>query len=244
MFPIMPLRRIEGASTLLTYQMPPDAERCQMVFQSNGRPLKAKVALWVGPIRQTHGMEIDVEDGQATPFRATLKFKKGGPTLKVSTNAGLEFPMWAGVQVPTPARSEELGAITQRIWEAAPSKTLVQGASVQGGHGAVRTFPIPANVDSIQVLIWSVDTGKKSIKCKMELLQGPNNAKQKYDLHLGGGSQPYHAVFDTPGEGWMLRIYNKKFIEDGLFQVAVEPYVTGADVDPLQAEVGGWWSGR
>jgi hypothetical protein len=242
----MPMRRIEGEGTLVTYQMPVDAERVQMVFQTNGRPLKAKVALWLGPIRQTHGMEIDLEDGNETPFRATLKFKKGGPTLKISTSSGLEFPMMAGVQVPTPARSAELAQITQSVWDSAKEKLLVQGGSVSGGHGAVRTFPIAGNVESIQVLVWSIDTGKKSIKAKIELLQGPNNAKQSYDLQLGGGSQPYHAVFETPGEGWMLRIYNKKFVEDGLFQVAVVPYVTGdyASRDPTQPDEQAWWQGR
>ena len=244
LFPDMPLRRIEGANTLITYKLPIDCERVQMVLKTNGRPMKGKVQLWVGPIRQTHGMDIDVENGERTPFRATLKFKKGGPTLKISASAGLEFPLLAGIQVPTPERNEELAAITQAEWDKA-EKTLVQGASVSGGHGAVRTFPIAANVESVQVMIWSVDTGKKSIKAKIELLQGPNNPKQSYDLHLGGGSQPYHAVFETPGEGWMLRIYNKKFIEDGLFEVAVVPYVTGDyQVDPTQPDAGGWWMGR
>jgi hypothetical protein len=44
--------RIEGGKTLKTFKMPDYAERVQYIIQSpNGRPVKAKVELWIGPIR-------------------------------------------------------------------------------------------------------------------------------------------------------------------------------------------------
>jgi hypothetical protein len=225
MFPLdIPMRRIEGGDSLVTYQMPPGIDRCQMIFKSNGRPLKAKVELWLGPLRRTHFMDIDLEDGDETPFRATLKFKPGPPpVLKVSGNAGFEFPMIAGVAAASPQRGMELAAITEKVWDESP-KTLIQGGAIDGSRGAVRTFPVANNVASVQVLFWSRDTGKKSFKALIEVLQGPNNKKQTYDLQCGGGSQPYHAVFQTPGEGHAIRIYNKKFLEDGLFECVVVPY--------------------
>lgn len=242
MFPLeMPLERIEGGQTLRTYQMPIDCDRCQMYFTTNGRPLKAKVELWLGPLRRTHFMEIDVEDGEVTPFRATLKFKKGGQMLKVSGNSGLEFPMFAGVAIASSERSDHLKAITERVWDNSP-KQLVQGGGIDGSLGAVRTYVIPQDVASVQVLLWARDTGKKSMKAKIEIIQGQDNRKQIYDLQCGGGSQPYHAIFQTPGGGGQVRVINKKFIEDGLFECAVVPYkYIDMDEQARLARERKWW---
>lgn len=190
--------------------------------------------LWVGPIRQTHNMSIDMENGAITPFRSVLKFKKGvGPVLRVITTDSVEFPMEAAISVPSKERSEMIGKSTQQLFDAS-EKLLIQGGDIQdtgygfgktgGVGGAVRTFPIPTAVEAIQVICWSRDTGSKSLKCKIELLQGPNNVKQSYDLQVSGSHQPYTCVFQTPGPGYQIRFVNKKFVEDGLFQVAIIPY--------------------
>ena len=69
--------RIEGGKTLRTFQMPNHAERVQYVLSSpSGRPIKAKVELWIGPIRCTHEMIYDCMNGKDYPLKATLKFKK------------------------------------------------------------------------------------------------------------------------------------------------------------------------
>ena len=48
--------RIEGGKTLKTFAMPSHAERVQYMLTSpNGRPIKAKVELWIGPNRCVHG---------------------------------------------------------------------------------------------------------------------------------------------------------------------------------------------
>lgn len=177
-------------------------------------------------------MSIDLENGAITPFRSVLKFKKGvGPVLRVITTDSVEYPMEAAISVPSKERSAALGKSTELLFDSS-EKLLIQGGDIQGVPfgkaggvgGAVRTFPIPTEVNSVQLIVWSRDTGSKSLKAKIELLQGPNNVKQNYDLQVSGSHQPYTCVFQTPGPGYQIRIQNKKFVEDGLFQAALVPY--------------------
>ena len=45
--PDIPMKRIEGGGTVRTWDIPTDTERLQYVLETNGRPLKAKVELYV-----------------------------------------------------------------------------------------------------------------------------------------------------------------------------------------------------
>jgi hypothetical protein len=45
--PDIPMKRIEGGGTVRTWDIPPETERLQYVLETNGRPLKAKVELYV-----------------------------------------------------------------------------------------------------------------------------------------------------------------------------------------------------
>ena len=225
-----PLEVIQGGTTLRTWKMPPGCDRVQMYLTTNGRPLKTTVQLWLGPVRNTHTLELDMHNGQETPYRATLKFKMGdsaGPqTLTMRTGPSPEIPLLAAVSVPSKERAAELLDNTIKVWETCPpeSKLVIQGGSTTGGGGAIRSWEIPSNVESVQIVSWSRDTSKFSFKAKVEVLQGPNTKRQEFLLQCGGGSQPYHAVISTPGDGWRIRIQNKKFVEDGKFEFAVVPY--------------------
>jgi len=224
--------RIEGGQTLKTFQMPAHAERVQYVLQSpNGRPIKAKVELWIGPQRCVHEMIYDCMSGDDFPLKATLQFKKLSPVLKVSTDSTFEFPLVCGVYVPTPEESKQIGDMCSDHFYNAPMKERVQGGStIDDKGGAIRTFHIDPTWEKTQIMVWSKDVGKKSFKSNIEVLQGPNNAKQFINLRCGGSTQPYHAVIDTPGAGWMIRCNSKKYLEDGLFEIAVGPYGQTADV--------------
>jgi hypothetical protein len=234
------LELIQGGGTVQTYQMPPWATRCQMIFTTEGRPLKAEAQLWLGPLRTVHTLQMDVEDGQRTPVQATLKFKQSAQVLRIQTSDSVEFPILAGVYVPSPDRAKEINDITENLFEnALPHQKLkVQGGSTKGGGGATRDWIIPAHVESVQLIAWSKDVGKKSLKTTVEILQGPNNPKQSYFLQCGGGSQPYHAVFQTPGGGCVVRVRNKKFVEDGLVELCVLPYEVSGDDDTVDVAHG------
>merc|ERR1711934_993517 len=156
----------------------------------------------------------------------TMKFKKLSPVLKVSTDGSFEFPLQCGVFVPSDEESEVLGRITEKEhFYNAPLKDRVQGGStIDDKGGAIRSFAIDPSWEKTQIMVWSKDVGKKSFKTNIEVLQGPNNAKQHLNLRCGGSTQPYHCVIDTPGPDWVVRCNSKKYIEDGLFEIAVGPY--------------------
>lgn len=222
------LETLESGGTVRTYAMPTWATRVQYRLETNGRPMKGEVNLWLGPERKTHTLKVDSENGKQFPVQVTLKFKPT-PVLKVSTTDLANYPMKVGVHVPSPERAKELEMHTEDVWDNLideEEKKLIQGANTDGKYGKRVNWIIPENVDSVQLLGWNRDSGRKSFKVEVELLHGPNNVRQYYFLQCGGGSQPYHAVFQTPGTGWVVRIRNKKFVEDGLIHIAVKPYRT------------------
>ena len=266
--------RIEGGKTLKTFAMPSHAERVQYILTSpNGRPVKAKVELWIGPNRCVHGehthltlsltlassashtsalahpdhhshtltaalhrtaeLIYDCMNGLTYPLKSTMQFKKLSPVLKVSTDGTFEFPLECGVFVPSPEESKVVGGICEDMFYSAPMKDRVQGGStIDNKGGAIRSFQIDPSWEKTQIMVWSKDVGKKSFKTNIEVLQGPNNAKQHLNLRCGGSTQPYHTVIDTPGSGWMIRCNSKKYLEDGLFEIAVAPYGETLEYDP------------
>jgi len=226
--------RIEGGKTLKTFAMPSHAERVQYILTSpNGRPVKAKVELWIGPNRCVHELIYDCMNGLTYPLKSTMQFKKLSPVLKVSTDGTFEFPLECGVFVPSPEESKVVGGICEDMFYSAPMKDRVQGGStIDNKGGAIRSFQIDPSWEKTQIMVWSKDVGKKSFKTNIEVLQGPNNAKQHLNLRCGGSTQPYHTVIDTPGSGWMIRCNSKKYLEDGLFEIAVAPYGETLEYDP------------
>jgi len=225
----LPLQQIQGGNSRLTWKMPQGADRLQMLIQTNGRPLKARVELWLGPIRRVHFMDISCMNGAETPFRACLKFKNtdsaGPQTLEISTSEDSAFPALVGVDVMTNDRSKERQEAFDKIWKAS-TKLYSQGDKT------VRSIPIADHCKSVQLLVWSKDVGKKSFKVNVELLQGPNCKRQYYELQCGGGTQPYHAIFETPGNGWTMRWTNTKTLHDGSHEFVVVPYELENDAPP------------
>jgi hypothetical protein len=188
--------RIEGGETLKTFQMPAHAERVQYILKApSNRPVRAKVELWIGPIRCVHELIYNCMDGDAFPLRVSLQFKKVRPVLKVSTDSTFEFPLQCGVFVPTPEESARIGETTKAMFYNAPMKHKVQGGStIDNKGGAIRTFNVEQSWEKTQLMVWSKDVGKKSFKSNIEILQGPNNAKQFLNLRCGGSTQPFHCV--------------------------------------------------
>jgi hypothetical protein len=231
--PIFPtIQRLEGAKTVRTYQMPPWADRAQYMMRATaGRPLRATVNLWIGPLRQVHTCKVDTEKGSLYPITSTIKFKKLAPVLKITTDEELSYPTDVAVVVPAPDRSKQLERYFMDIWRSArhpTEKQVIQGGTIgegaNGWGGSVRSWTFGPEVESVQVLGWSGDVGKKSFKMDFEVLQGVNNVKQNIFFQCGGSTQPLHAVIEIPKEGCVIRMRNKKFIEDGKVEFTIVPY--------------------
>lgn len=218
--------RIEGGGTQKTFQMPKDADRVQYILTSpSGRPVMARVEMWVGPSRCVHTLVYDCMNGGSFPIRATLGFEKGvAPVLKISTYGPAEFPLQCGVFVPSAEQSEEIDGITENVFDTAPMRSRVHGGSTMDAAGEAQCFPVDHTWEKTQFMAWSKNVGKKSFESYVEFLQGPSNAKLSLYLHCGDTTQPFHAVVDTPGSGWMIRCNSQKPAEDGLFEMAVAPY--------------------
>jgi hypothetical protein len=172
-------------------------------------------------------------NGAETPFRACLKFKatdSAGPQIiQVNTKQDSEFPALVGMDILTPERNAERKEVYDRIWKTAP-KIYSQGDKT------IRSVPIADHVKSVQLLVWSKDVGKKSFKVNIEFLQGPNSKRQYYELQCGGGTQPYHAIFETPGNGWTFRLTNTKTIHDGSFEFSLIPFEIEGDQTASSSE--------
>ena len=159
--------RIEGGSTLKTFQMPPWAERVQYILKSpSGRPVKAKVELWIGPIRCVHELIYDcmgsVSRESSFPVKATLQFKKLSPVLKISTDSTFEFPLECGVFIPKDDAEQKMwGKTTKDMFYGGSGgdKQVVQGGldyvSKKSG-GSIRSFDIPASWEKTQIMCWCV----------------------------------------------------------------------------------------
>lgn len=227
--------RISGGSTLKTFSLPIEADRVQYILQGpTDRPIRAKVELWIGPLRCVHEMSYDCDSGMVFPIKVTLKFKKGvAPNLKISTNDTQEFPLLCGVFMPSPEENERLAALTDGMFYSAPMKEVIRGGDFVGSKaagGAIRNFNIDPAWRKTQIMAWSGDVGKKSFNSDIDFFQGPSNPKMTMKVRCGGSTQPFHCVFETPGGG-VLRVNSKKFVEDGQFEIAVAPYEIGGPVD-------------
>jgi len=236
----IPLEIMQGGGTLKTWKMPEGTQRAEMAFKTNGRPLSAMVELLIGPIRKTHTINIKNQDGAISPYKACLKFKPGPWTIRITNTGPYEFPMEAGLAVADSVKNEEIEERTLTMFKNA-DRVLLQGGDSKSKGGQVHSFPIDANVKSVNVIGWSGNLSKikKGMKIKIEATKGPNEPRQSYDLHCGGSTQPYHCIIQTPGSGWTLRIWSKNVVEYPC-EVAVVPHEVDDSVDPTAAVTSPW----
>lgn len=201
--------RIQG-TTLRTCPIDPETESIQFSLSGpTSRPVVCEVQLWSAPTYTPLDIKIYLEEGNARPFNCVLKTPGTGNTVAIRNTSTLEYPATARVE-PDAADIERL-------------MSMPQGELIQGS--ALKSYPLDSRVNRVVVMLKSQSgTVGSKLAAYVELLQGPNNVKQMIEIYGSDGyKRPLFVVFETPGEGNMLRIRNDATVEFPLY-ATIEPY--------------------
>merc|ERR1719337_324224 len=85
---------------LRTFPMGPGAEAVEIVLETDGRPLNARIEILQGPNEDKQYIDFETDDGMKRPFFFTLNTPwHGGGTsvVKVINTGPVEFPLFASV---------------------------------------------------------------------------------------------------------------------------------------------------
>jgi len=192
-------QRIEGKTRKTWKFTDVSKDRVQVELASEGRPIHADLQLWLGPNYTPFTMKAYSEDGKARPIHTLIGTRNKAATVEVRNIAEQEFPFSA-------ASNYAVGAM-----EALPRElpATTDGERVDGG--ALRSYPIDPATNRLEVIL---KTDKRQLKARIELLNGPNNPKQTYEVYTSSGEVNQLAVcFEVPDAGNTFRILNLSPVE-------------------------------
>lgn len=196
---ISPNIRIEG-DTRHSFQFSDSSrEVTQVALHSNGRPINADVELWIGPDWTPVKINTYTEDGKQYPIQTLVGTRNRPANLEVRNTNSQEYPLTAASAYAIAPLANTIKGMS----DAGP------GRYVEGGSKYVQSFD--ADVDQLQVLL---QTDGKMLNAKLELLNGPNNIKQEFEIFTNNGLlNNLFVVFQTPGAGNSIRVSNLASME-------------------------------
>ena len=213
-------------------------ERVRLVLKTRGRPLKANIEVWQGPDKTPQKMTLYIENGSERPFITVIETTpKGDHAIAVQNTATMEFPLSATLEAEMQGQTRQgPHCDLNLLGDEAPRRNTLLGLSEYlytrvsptflQGRGSVYTYSSGALVECVHLLMC---TDGRPMHATIELLQGPNNIKQKMQVHHeDGADRPLFLIIQTPGNGSVLRVVNTAAMEFPL-KVYVEPLyrVTG-----------------
>ena len=198
---VSPMTRIEG-QTRKTFDFPDQTrDVVQVMLKSEGRPMSAEIQLWIGPDWTPFKLNIYSEDGRQFPVQILVGTRNKLAQIEVRNTGPYEYPLNAACTYAEPPVSN--------IRKTLPETS--QARYVEGG-GAIYSIPFGTDADQIQCLL---NTDSRQLNCRVELLNGPNNYKQTYEVFTNNGLlNALYIVFNTtPGTANTVRIKNIANVE-------------------------------
>lgn len=198
---ISPVQRIEGETRHAFGFTDLSRDTVQVSMQSpSARPITSEVNLWLGPNYTPFNLKCHSENGHEFPIQTLVGTKKYCVNVEVKNIGPYTHPLNAACSYAV----SPLCDVPKEMMYDVDGATYIEG-------GAVRMQPFPADVNQLQVLL---KTDGKQLKAKVELLNGPNNVKQVYDVYASnGGATSLFIVFETPGAGNSIRVKNMASLE-------------------------------
>lgn len=193
--------RCEGQSRKTFDFRDKSREVVQLGMDSEGRPVSAEIELWIGPNYTPFKVKAFSENGLQYPIQSLIGTRSKMAQVEVRNIAPMELTFSAACSYASPALAE----MRRRIPETEKAVT-VQGA------GAIYSVPLTAGGNRARVYI---TTDNRNLNARIELLNGPNNVKQKFDVYTSNGElNSFYIVFETPERTpYTIRILNQAKVE-------------------------------
>jgi len=186
--------RIEGSSREHWEFPDPNQEIVQVGIDSNGRPVESLIELWIGPDWTPMKVKAYTEDGMMRPIQSLIGTRNKAAAIDINNTGPGDFPLNAAAAYAGPSMVQQRADLI----------TANQGRYIEGG--AVHSVNFDSTVEQIQVLLY---TDTRQLNAQVELLNGPNNFKQKYEVFTNNGLlNSLYVIFNSPGSGNVVRVTN------------------------------------
>jgi hypothetical protein len=163
----------------------------------------------MGPDYTPFTVKAYSEDGKLRPIYALIGTKTKAVTIEARNTAQMEFPFTGAANYAV----GPLATLPLDIPASMPGAERVDG-------GAVRSTVLGQETERLNVVL---NTEGRQLKATVELLTGPNNPKQKFEVYTSYGAAMSLCVsFNIIGSGNTLRIRNLSPVEYPLQYYTVE----------------------